>query len=48
MFVRLARQPVTATKEPSNANAAATGWIDVPTEEYAIRVFTLNLRSLHR
>lgn len=38
---------MTATKEPSTAKVA-TGWIDVPTEEYAMRVFTLNLRSLHR
>lgn len=41
------RQPVTATKEPLTAKAV-TGWIDMLTEEYAMRVFILNLQSLHR
>lgn len=41
------KQQVTGTKEPLTAKAAA-GWIDVPTEEYVMRVFTLNLHSLHR
>lgn len=37
---------MTAAKEPSTAKAA-TGWISVPTEGYAMRVFTSNLQSLH-
>lgn len=47
MFMKHPQQQMTATKEPSTEKAV-TGWMDVPTVEFAMRVFTLNLQSLHR
>lgn len=47
MLMKHSQQQMTATKGPSTVKVV-TGWMDRPTVEFAMRVFTLNLQSLHR
>lgn len=47
MIMKHSQQQMTVTKEPS-MEKVATGWMDGPTVEFAMRAFTLNLQSLHR